>query len=343
MNRSFIMRLKILILCIALQSFQAIKAQDTFSILAFDSITGEVGAAGASCVDLFQFPGYFNDFITELFPGEGAIATQAAYLPINQSNARNRFVAGDSPVQIINWVVANDAQSAANAQVRQYGVVRMNTGYPRSAAFTGTNCMNYKGHITGPNYSIQGNILLGKMVLDSMEAWFNREKGDLACKLMSAMQGAKMIGADSRCAPNNSSSLFAFLKVTIPTDTFGQPSFLISLKTHTNDGIEPIDSLQILFDAARVCEVNLVGLKGNVSDQENIVIYPNPADNTLNIKTSPGKMQSRCIIRDAFGKKVMEMAFRNQISLNTAYWSRGVYFVEIETGKNSINRKIILN
>src|SRR5688572_24867106 len=134
------------------------KAQDTFSILAFDSISGEVGAAGASCVDLFSFPQFSNHFITDLFPAEGAIATQAYYLPANQVNARNQFIAGDSPTQLINWLQVNDDQS--NSSVRQYGVVRMNMGYPRAAAFTGSNCMNYKNHIVGPNYTIQGNILL---------------------------------------------------------------------------------------------------------------------------------------------------------------------------------------
>ncbi len=201
-----------LIILFSVLAFSNARAQDTFSILAFDSISGEVGAAGASCVDLFTVPGYANDFITELLPGEGAIATQASYLVINQINARTRFNAGDSPVQLMNWLVANDAGS--NPQIRQYGAVRLGTVYPRSAAFTGTNCMDYKGHRTGANYSIQGNILLGQKVLDSMEARFKRAPGDLACKLMAAMQGAKMVGADSRCAGNGSSSLFAFLKVS---------------------------------------------------------------------------------------------------------------------------------
>ncbi len=335
------MRLKFLILYSALQSFTILKAQDTFSILAFDSISGEVGAAGASCVDLFQFTGYSNDFITELFPGEGAIATQAAYLQANQLNAQTEFLSGDSPTQLINWLQANDVQSTP--AMRQYGVVRMNMGYPQSAAYTGTNCMNYKNHITGPNYSIQGNILLGQKVLDSMEAYFNREKGDLACKLMSTMQGAKMVGADSRCAPNGSSSLFAFLKVTQPTDTFGSPSFLISLKTHSNAAIEPIDSLQVLFSAARSCNIDLVGLVRNSTGKEELKIFPNPTSDKLGIKLSPDNLRSRCIIRDISGKKVIDREFRDQLQLSTLNWDRGLYFVEIRTAKNTFIRKIILN
>ena len=148
----------------------AVKAQDTFSILAFDSITGEVGAAGASCVNLFNFPQFTNDFICELFPGVGAIATQASYITTNQVNARTRMNLGDSPNQILNWLQANDVQ--ANPSVRQYGVIRMMPDSVQTAAFTGSNCMTYKNHIVGPNYTIHGNILLGQMVLDSMEARF---------------------------------------------------------------------------------------------------------------------------------------------------------------------------
>ena len=46
-------------------------SQDTFSIVAVDPFTGEVGSAGASCVDLFQFGLPSDDFIGQLIPGVG--------------------------------------------------------------------------------------------------------------------------------------------------------------------------------------------------------------------------------------------------------------------------------
>jgi uncharacterized Ntn-hydrolase superfamily protein len=334
---------KYLTIFFALFGFGTVKAQDTFSILAFDSITGEVGAAGASCVDLFQFTGYTNDFITELFPGEGAIATQASYLSTNQLNARAKFLAGDSPTQLISWLAVNDVQSLANAQFRQYGVVRMNKGYPMSAAFTGTNCMNYKNHITRANYAIQGNILLGQLVLDSMEAGFNREKGDLACKLMSAMQGAKMIGADTRCAANGSSSLFAFLKVSLPADTFGSPSFLVSLKTPANAGIEPIDSLQKLFNTERSCDLNPVTVKEKSGNNSSVQIFPNPAKDRLIIRTEPSVKNKRCIVRNSLGKTIVDTSFQSLLNLDTVSWERGMFFIEIKTDRNTFIRKLILN
>ena len=319
------------------------KAQDTFSILAFDSITGEVGAAGASCVDLFPFPAYTNDFIAELFPGEGAIATQAAYIAANQTNARNRFTAGDSPTQLINWLQANDAQSSTAALTRQYGVVRMNMGTPKSAGFTGLNCLDYKNHITGPNYSIQGNILLGQMVLDSMEARFNREPGELACKLMAAMQGAKMVGADSRCASNGSSSLFAFLKVAQVGDVFGQPSFLVSLKTPANAGIEPIDSLQVLFNAERSCTVSTVGLQEELTNKITFHVFPNPSSDRLVIRSNLQDKEYTWLIRNLLGMEIAAGVNKEQVEINISRWNRGVYTLEIHLEKTKIIKKITVN
>jgi uncharacterized Ntn-hydrolase superfamily protein len=226
-------------------------SQDTFSIVAIDSITGEVGSAGASCVDMFTTGIPTNDFLGQLIPNVGAINTQAYYIPANQTNATNRMNMGDTPSQIIDWLVANDVQSTP--EFRQYGIIAMVNGSPQAAAYTGTSTDNYKNHIIGDNYAIQGNILLGQEVLDSMEARFMNESGDLTCKLMAALQGANMTGADTRCSGNGTSSLFAFIKVAQPTDIFGSSSFNISVRTHSNSNIEPIDSLQIIFDLSYSC------------------------------------------------------------------------------------------
>ena len=174
--------------------------QDTFSIVAVDSLTGEVGSAGASCVDLTNFPGFATDFLGELFPAVGAINTQAYYLEANQQTARNRMQQGDTPGELIEWLITHDINN--QPQFRQYGVAALVGGSPQAAAYTGSATDNYKNHRTGPHYAIQGNILLGPAVLEDMETNFLQADGDLACKLMAALQGAKRVGADSRCAGN---------------------------------------------------------------------------------------------------------------------------------------------
>lgn len=328
--------MRTLVLLSAVASFlpgSFLKAQDTFSILAFDSVTHEVGGAGASCVDLFAAPiPLTNDFIIELFPGQGAVATQANYMTANQVAIRNRFTAGDSPAQMMGFMQAND--QGLDPSVRQYGAVRLGTVYPRAAAFTGSNCMAWKNHIVGPNYTIQGNILLGQQVLDSMEARFKREPGDLSCKLMAAMQGAKMVGADSRCAGNGSSSLFAFLKVSQPGDPLGQPSFIVSMRSATGAGIEPIDSLQTLFSNLKNCNPEPVGVQSQFNHKD-ILVYPNPASQQITVDA--GEKKVLVVIRDPLGRTVYEKPVTGKVIIPTLSWPRGVYLLELNGWAQKIN------
>lgn len=311
-----------------------IRAQDTFSILAYDSLTREVGAAGASCLDLFQANFPTDHFIAEIFPDTGAIATQAQYVSGNQANARARMRAGDSPAEIVAWLNANDL--GIKPETRQYGVIRF--GEP-TAAFSGTQCLDYKGHRKGPNYSIQGNILLGPKVLDTMEYSFLNAKGDLACKLMAAMQAAKMKGADSRCSSNNTSSLFAFLKVSIPQNNFGAFDLIVSLRTHSGDSIEPIDSLQKLFDLYHICPALDEGLHEQVLPA--FSVHPNPALGEVKVTGQPGK-QFVLTVSDPAGRQVLSNVFSGVVMVDIRGWAKGLYFFEVREGHRSALRKVII-
>jgi uncharacterized Ntn-hydrolase superfamily protein len=307
----------------------ASRSQDTFSIIGFDSITREVGAAGASCVDLTS-TGFTDHFIAELFPDTGAVVSQAYYIGQNQANARMRVRAGDSPAQVMAWLQANDVQN--NPSIRQYGVVQLGQV---TAAHTGSNCMSYASHRTGPNYSIQGNILLGSLVLDSMEARFSRTRGDLACKLMAAMQGAKMPGADTRCMGNNSSSLFAFLKVSMPTDHFDSPFLVVGLRTQNGDSIEPVDSLQKLFDFYHgKCSQLTTGLK------EPVVLFPNPSTGKVTFSTPglPGLLH----ITDPAGRLIMKVKVEERLEVETDSWPKGLYFCLLESAAGTQYSRLVL-
>ena len=311
-------------------------AQGTFSIVAVDSVTGEVGSAGASCVD-YVFWGLVPGRIGDPVPGVGAINTQASTNLSNQANARTRMLAGDSPQEIIDWLKSNDVQG--DSTIRQYGIVDYNLGNPRSAAHTGSNCSDYKNHILGPNYSIQGNILLGQQILDSMEVRFNAEPGDLACKLMAALQGAKQVGADSRCTSNGTSALYAYVKVAQPTDSLDNPSLFLGVKTSDGAGIEPIDSLQTLFDDTVNCallEINDYKVKTE------ILIYPNPGSYTFKIKCiNCGIEQKKLIISSLTGQALFEGKIVNELSVNTSNWRNGIYIVQVKGKDSIITRKII--
>ena len=98
---------------------------------------------------------------------------------------------GYSPQEIIDWLVNNDAEN--NPSIRQYGIISHFEGGSRSA-YTGENCFDYKSHILGPDYSIQGNILLNQSVLDSMEYAFVNSTGNFEDKLFSALMAANISG-----------------------------------------------------------------------------------------------------------------------------------------------------
>lgn len=234
---------------------ESLLSQDTFSIVAVDVSTGEVGSAGASCVGSSNYYPHGAAVLSDVLPGIGGIHTQASYHATNQNNAHNMMAGGSSPQEIIDWLVAHDV--TGNPSVRQYGIVDLNGGSPRSAAYTGTNCLNYKNDTAGLAYSIQGNILLGQEIIDSMQSRFLNTAGTLAERLMAALQGAKVIGADTRCAsPYQSSSLSAFLRVGKPgnsSDSLYLDLWMAYPQTWTGQvPVDPIDSLQTLFDEWQV-------------------------------------------------------------------------------------------
>ena len=209
----------------------------TFSIVAVDIENGIVGSAGASCIG-------GSIIISDIHPGVGAIHTQSYWSGYNQIMASNMMDLGLTPDEIIDYIVENDVSN--NPAIRQYGIVDMYDG-GRSAAYTGSNCMDYKDHILGPNYAIQGNILLDENVLLSMEQNFNQTIGTLSDKLMAALQGANIPGADSRCLDNNTSSLSAFIRVAKPLDEEGDYYLDLNIN-NTSNGVEPIDLLQELYN-----------------------------------------------------------------------------------------------
>lgn len=250
--------------------------QDTFSIVAVDEATGEIGSAGASCLDDTQFPGSGGAFIiSDILPGRGAIHTQSFYLEGNQDNARLRMETGDSPQEIITWLATNDVQG--NNSQRQYGVVDFDgAGVGRASAFTGLNCLDVKGQRVGSNYAIQGNILISSEILDSMEARFLNSTGTLAERLMQSLQGANVPGADSRCLNEGVSSLSAFVRVARPDDE--EDNLYLDLNVpFTNFGVEPIDELQVLFDFWLLTSVTEEELANQIR------VFPNPATTMIEI------------------------------------------------------------
>lgn len=303
-------------------------AQDTFSIVAIDTITGEVGSAGASCIDENGIPGGVI-VLSDVHPGVGAIHTQAYWLSANQEYAKQLMNDGLSPQQIIDSVVAHDAQN--NPTRRQYGIVDFRDGIVRSAAYTGVNCNDYKNHIVGPNYSIQGNILLGQEILDSMESRFLNTEGELICRLMAALQGAKVIGADTRCFAYGTSSLSAFARVAKPDDPVNDLYLDFNVPSVVS-GVDPIDSLQVLVDTWGGC----IGVGFEENDFQTKV-FPNPAMNIITFENN--SEISTLKIFDAMGKRVFSQKNidNNKLNVDVSHFTPGFYTYQIGSKGNKLN------
>ncbi|MDQ3021485.1 MAG: DUF1028 domain-containing protein [Bacteroidota bacterium] len=313
-----------------------LKAQDTFSICAVDPLTGEVGSAGASCVNN-------SVIISDVHPGYGVVHTQSYWLASNQNYAHTLMDLQLSPQAIIDSLVLHDAQN--NPAIRQYGIVDLING-GRSAAYTGVNCFNYKNHVTRPTYAIQGNILLGQQILDSMESRFINTPGSLSNKLIAALQGAKIIGADTRCSSNNTSSLSAFIRVARPGDTLGVLYINLNVP-NTTFGRDPIDSLQTLYNSF-ITSVKIV------SDEipENFFLYqnfPNPFNpNTVISYKLADKGFVTMKIYDLLGNEVAVLVDEKQnagtynVEWQAYDFPSGVYYYKLDTEKFSDTKRMVL-
>lgn len=317
-----------------------ISAQDTFSIIAVDPVTGDIGSAGASCVTGVGAGGII-DIITDIIPGRGGVNSQA-YVCIPNTNLQNAIAqmeAGSSPSEIIDYLLMNDSCSSAgfNPEYRQYGIVDLDeSGNPRTAGWTGSLADDYKEDRQGSNFSVQGNILLNQTVIDNMEANFNSTAGTLADKLMAAMQGANFAGADSRCLASGTSSTTAYLLVYKATDDPNDPYIRLNVGQQAS-GIEPIDLLQDLYD-------NFLGVEENIIASK-IKLFPNPATDRLSlmIDTSISSMSYELV--DISGKKLItnsEQSVNNKrLDINISALNTGIYFLRVATNLGDTTIKFI--
>lgn len=302
-------------------------AQHTFSIVAVDTVTGEVGGAGATCYPVV------ND-IADVHPGVGFIHTQSYVDYTNQAYARSLMNRGLLPEEIMDSLQAYDV--SGQPQLRQYAAVMLSNG-PHSAAFTGTNCYTYYGQRVGRNYAIAGNILKGAMVLDSMESRFLNTPGTLADKLMAALEGAKIVGADKRCINKGVSSLSAYIIVAKPTDI--APNYYLSLNVENVLPKDPIDTLQSLYSNWQLT----TALKNSHNNSETtITLFPNPLQEGL-LQVKSNAVISEIEIYNSSGTLIMHKQpkqHESKLAVNELH--SGIYFIHIKgTNGNSQVRKFI--
>jgi uncharacterized Ntn-hydrolase superfamily protein len=157
----------------------------TFSIVAVDAATGEIGCAVQSR--------YFavGNVVPWARAGVGAVATQAAGVAVFGPRILDKLAGGLEPQEAIAAVLADDD----GRETRQLGVVAADGS---AAAHTGSDCLAWAGHRTGPGYAVQGNILAGEAVVAEMERAFLATTGALAERLVAALEAGQAAGGDVR-------------------------------------------------------------------------------------------------------------------------------------------------
>jgi uncharacterized Ntn-hydrolase superfamily protein len=177
--------MKRLFLSLALLLFQANSAMGTFSIVAIDPETGDLGVAVASR--------YFavGTVVPWAEAGVGAIATQAdvnvGYGPRGLELLRQGLTAQ----QVLERLLAEDTFGSTDG--RQVAIIDANGNIA-----TKSGGEDWKGHEIGATWSAQGNILVGPQVVEAMGKAFESTDGDLAERLYAALKAADNAGGDSR-------------------------------------------------------------------------------------------------------------------------------------------------
>ncbi|MBC6934670.1 MAG: DUF1028 domain-containing protein [Chloroflexi bacterium] len=157
----------------------------TFSIVAHDPDEPAWGVAVAS---KFLAAGAVVSWART---GAGAVATQSLAKVSFGPDGLALMANGASAESALETLLAADAQRAH----RQVGMVDARGG---SAAFTGEDCYGWAGHKTGQGFACQGNILAGPDVLETMAAAYLSASGELADRLVTALQAGEDAGGDRR-------------------------------------------------------------------------------------------------------------------------------------------------
>ncbi|MSU41886.1 MAG: DUF1028 domain-containing protein [Pedosphaera sp.] len=161
----------------------------TYSIVAFDPATGDLGVAVQS-----KFFGV-GSVVPWARAGIGAIATQAEANVAYGPDGLKLLADGKSARETLAALTTNDARR----DVRQIGIV---DAQGRVASFTGEKCHDWAGQIEGKHFAAQGNLLAGETVVKGMARAFETARaagqGELADWLATALEAAEAAGGDRR-------------------------------------------------------------------------------------------------------------------------------------------------
>jgi uncharacterized Ntn-hydrolase superfamily protein len=199
---------------------------NTFSIAARCARTGMLGVAVSTAV-----PGV-GGICPFIRPGVGAVSTQSWVNPYLGIDGVAALAEGLSAEQALKKIIEADP----GRDVRQVGIVDAAGG---SAAWTGKACVSWAGHITGKDFSVQGNMLVGEPTVKAMvQAFEAASELSLPERLLVVLEAGQAAGGDKR--GRQSAALKVFWKEEYPY-----------LDLRVDEHRHPVAELRRVFEVAR--------------------------------------------------------------------------------------------
>jgi len=211
----------------------------TYSIVARDPATGELGAA----VQSHWFAVGANVIHAEA--EVGAVATQAFADPSYGPLGLDLMRAGRSAHSSLAGLLAAD-------KLREVRQVAMVDAEGRAAAHTGTRTLAEAGHIVGAQYTVEANMMLNATVPEAMARAFEAAKGDLAHRMLAALDAAEAAGGDVR---GRQSAALLMVRAKSSRRPWADKLFDVRVDDHA----EPMPELRRLVDVQRAYAAEELG------------------------------------------------------------------------------------
>jgi uncharacterized Ntn-hydrolase superfamily protein len=203
----------------------------TFSIVARDPQTGELGVA----VQSHWFS--VGPIVPWAEAGVGAVATQSFVDPSYGKNGLELMRTGKSAPDALKELLAKD-------QARDVRQVAMIDSQGRVDAWTGKSDIQAAGHKVGKDYSVQANLMLNERVWPAMADAFETTKGDLADRMLAALDAGQAAGGDIR--GRQSAAM-----VVVKAKSTGEPWKDRLFDLRVDDSPEPLKELRRLVTLQR--------------------------------------------------------------------------------------------
>lgn len=199
----------------------------TFSIVAFDPVTRELGVA----VQSRAFG--VGSAVAWAEAGVGAVATQASTNESFGPRGLALLRSGKTSTEVLNLLLESDE----GREDRQVAVIDTDG---LAVNFTGSRCLDWAGGITGETFACQGNILVSGEVVEAMARAFEATGGELSERLLAALVAAQAAGGDRRGMQS------AAILVVRPSEDYPEYNYRY-VDLRVEDHKDPINELKRLY------------------------------------------------------------------------------------------------